>query len=181
MKSFVVVLMLLLLVGIGLGQTTPPSTPPTPLFSCATDAVGVRQNAATNPGTDINCAYNITTGIAIETHNILVPATNAQDYFGGLSWTPNLSKLLAKTTLPKNTFQPFVHGAFGVARNVPTGAPTTQGYGGIAGGGVRYDPNGSGKFTITLVRVDYYNHSGAGPSPNGLLFGAGLQYVFGQR
>lgn len=157
------------------------NAPPSPLFACATDAVGVRLGSTTSPGTDVNCSFNVTKAVAVETHNILVPSTGGQDYFAGVSWTPDFSKLFSKTNLPKNTFQPFIHGAVGAARTVPSSGPTLQHYGAFAGAGVRYDPTGSRRFTITPVRFDWYNHPGIAKGPHGWLVGAGIQFVFGQK
>ena len=162
-----------------LAQTPPP--PPSALFSCSTDAVAVRIGGQTNPGTDVGCSFNVKSTFAVESHNLLTPGNGAQDYLGGVSWTPNISSLVTKTNIPKNTFQPFLHAAVGIARTVPAIGPSAQHYGAFAGGGFRYDPTGSGKFSITLARIDWYNHPGAGPHPNGLLFSAGLTVVLGSK
>lgn len=179
MKKYLIVFFLACVVWAvpTLGQTPAPA----PLFSCATDAIGVHLGGTTNPGTDVNCAFNITKSWSAETHNLLVPATGGQDYFAGVGFTPDLSKLFGKTNLPKNTFQPFFHAAIGAARTAPSVGPTLQHYGGFAGAGVRYDPTGSGKFVITPVRFDFYDHPGVGKSPHGWLVGAGIQYVFGHQ
>jgi hypothetical protein len=161
-------------------QTTPPPAP-SPLFSVSTQAVAIRIGGQTVPGVDAIGQYNLTKSLVLQSDNILAPANDLQAYLGGVRYNLDqyLNKYLSKTNIPANTFQPYVHAAIGIVRNVPATGPTQQHYSALAGGGFDYDPTGGGKFSFG-PRVEWFNAPGWG-HPNGVAISAQLTFVLGSK
>jgi hypothetical protein len=160
------------------------TTMPTAIFSAGSEAIGLHIGGNTVAATDVSASLGITKTFLLESHNILasnVTATNAgfQGYFGGVRWNPDLSNVLKKTIIPPKTFQPYLHAAIGVVRVTPAAASDKNHFGAFVGGGIEYDPTGSGHFAITPFRFEYLNAPGFGRSPHGWMVGAGLAAKWG--
>lgn len=166
----------LLLLFLLLGSTTMAQTPASttsPLFSVSTQAVAVRIGGSTQPGTDAIGSFNLTPRLQLQSDNILAPGINLQSYLGGVkyqfSW---LDSLLKKSSL--SSIKPYVHGAFGIVRNVPATGTAQQHYSALAGAGFDYQVNG----TLSIgPRVEFFNAPGFGPHPNGALVSANVTVV----
>ena len=152
----------------------------TPLFSVSTQAVAVRVGGQTQPGTDAIGTFNLTKNVAIQSDNILVPAINLQAYLGGVRYNINLKKVVAKTNIPKDTFQPYLHAALGIVRNVPAAGDAKQHYSALVGGGFDFDPLGTGHFSFG-PRVEFFDAPGFGKSPHGVAVSANLTVVLGSK
>jgi hypothetical protein len=177
-------LLFLLAPALAMAQTvTPPPEPaPIPLFTVSTQAIAVRIGGQTVPGVDAVGTFNLTKNLVLQSDNILAPANDLQAYLGGIRYNLDslLNKYVAKTTIPPNTFQPYVHAALGIVRNVPATGPSQQHYSALAGGGFDYDPLGTGRFSFG-PRVEWFNAPGFGPHPNGLAVSAQLTFVLGSK
>jgi len=132
------------------GQQAPT---PQQLFSFGCDAVVVRQSGVSTPATDCYGPLALTPHLAMGPETLLAPGSNQQGYFGRVHYSFSFEKATAKTQLPKNSFQGYVTASFGVVRNVPSTGPDTQHVGGMVGGGIMYDPTGSGKFIVKLFEA----------------------------
>jgi len=179
-----VLLLFLLVPVLAMAQTTtpPPAAAPIPIFSVSTQAVAVRIGGETLPGTDIIGSFNVTKNVILQSDNILAPGNNLQAYLGGVRYNLDtvLNKYIAKTTIPTNTFLPYVHAALGIVRNVPATGAAQQHYSALAGAGFDYDPTSSGKFSFG-PRVEWFNAPGFGPHPNGVAISAQLTFVLGSK
>lgn len=176
---------LMLVLGAMAQPATPAPTTPTnpsggPLFSVSTQAVALRIGGQTVAATDLIGSFYLTNHIVLQSDNLLAPANNLQGYYGGIRYNFSLNSLVGKTNIPKDTFQPYLHGAFGVVRNVPATGTSTQSYSGMAGGGFDYDPTGGGHFAIG-PRVEYFNAPGFGGSPHGVVISANLTFILGSK
>ena len=158
-------------------QTAPPAGGTT--FTASSQAVGVYIGGNWGVGTDIGEQLQVTNTVYVAGDELLATSISFTGYYGGLGWTPDISKLIAKTKLPANTFQPFVHAGAGVATNsdVKTNGTHPSFF---AGGGINYSPTKNGAFTLQPVRIDYLNAPGFGTSPHGWTIAAGMSYLFGK-
>lgn len=168
----------LLLLCLLLGSAAMAQTPaPTPIFSVSTQAIAVRIGGQTVPGTDAIGSFNLTKDVQLQSDNILAPGNGLQAYLGGVKYyAPFLSKPFAKTTLSSVT--PYVHGAFGIVRNVPSTGATQQHYSALAGAGFDYKVNGMLSFGPS---IEYLNAPGFGGSPHGVKVSANLTLVLGSK
>lgn len=139
---------LLLAAGVAFGQDQPPQ-----FFSFTSQATVLRMNGQSTPGSFLFGAVKITPTIGIGPETFLAPGIDAQYYGGAVHKTFSFEKALAKTQLPKKSFQGYVHGSLGIDRNVPPTGNVTQHYAGFLRGGLNYDPTGTGKFSVNLFDV----------------------------
>src|SRR6266568_208517 len=175
-KIIAVILLLLLCSGVALAQDK------TPMFSVSQQAIGVRLGGQTVVGSDSIGTYTLLKDsklglFQLQSDNLLVPAINLQGYLGGVKAYPAfLSNLFAKTTL--SVVKPYVHGAFGIVRNVPAIGAAQQHYSALADLGFDYEVNKTLSFG---PRIGYMNAPGFGPSPHGAVVSANLTVVLGSR
>lgn len=148
----------ILLLGLGffcLAGVAAAQTPPAPsnTFSLNAYAVALPGSGQTLPGTLTVAGWNFTPNFGLRETNLLSQPVNG--YFGGEEYRfPSLSKGLnnASPYLNGNQFQFYETASAGIVHINGTSA---QHYAFLGGGGVRYDPTGTGKFTITLVEAQY--------------------------
>jgi hypothetical protein len=161
--------------------TTPTTTSSAPAlsFTASSSAIGMRLGGTTAVGTDIGETLAFTKSLSLRGDQILAPTLNFSGYYGGAVWQPDLTKVLAKTTLPANAFSLFARGAAGVSTNgaAPAGQTGTH-ISFVAGGGVNYATPVSLK--ITALEIDYLRAPGFGGSGNGQVYSAGLSFLFGK-
>jgi hypothetical protein len=162
---------------------TPPAAPaPSTLFSFSTQAVAISLGGSTTPGTDVVGQFYLTKNNVLESDNMLFPGNGMQAYLGGIRRNFSLASLIKNTNIPANTFLPYVHGAVGVIRWVPSTGPAVQRIGAIADGGFDYDPTGSAKFGIgPRVGWIYAPGNPGSTARNGVLVSANLTFVLGAR
>lgn len=157
MKKILPFLTLVLLSGVpAMAQVPAPAPAPAPstTFSLTSQAVALPGGHETVAATIVGATYNVTKNVALRSDNMMVPGSNLQAYFGGVEYTLDASKLLAKTSLPVNEFQPYVTASAGVDVVTPSGfAATQQHYAFLAGAGINYDPANTGHFAINLIEV----------------------------
>ncbi len=84
--------------------------------------------------------------------------------------------LLAKTKLNPSAFQLYVTGSVGVDDVSEANGPTKQHIAVLAGGGLNYDPTGTGKFSVNLVEVRYARLPGV--ENNTAIVASGLRLSF---
>jgi hypothetical protein len=144
--------------------TAPTSSPSTssPTFSLNASIISLSANGATTPATVIGETYAATSNFLLREDNIIGPGANLNAYLGGAQYNlTGLSKLLKNTNLNNKNVQ-FYALALAGANHVtdPETKLTRQHFSFEAGGGVNYDPTGSGKFTVNLVEVKYLKAPG---------------------
>ena len=142
-------------------QTTPaPPAAPNPSttqpnFSLSVSFLGGSLGGGTNPGTDIaaeiaaNKVFSkAPAGWYLRTDNYLIPGKALSGNFGDLQGPiPYISKFFQP-----NSFQAYMVGGLGSWREtVNTVTKSNVGYN--VGGGLNYDPTGTGKFTLNLFEV----------------------------
>lgn len=126
-----------------------------PNFSLAVSLLGGSLGSESNPGTDIgaNFAANlvfpkIPTGWYLRSDNFIIPGASLQGFFGGVQGPlPVVHKYFNE-----KSFQPYIVGGIGAWLQT-VGADTRRSIGYNAGGGLNYDPTGTGKFSINLIEV----------------------------
>lgn len=136
-------------------QTPPQPSTTLPNFTLNISALGGSFGGGSNPGTDIgaNFAANlvipkIPAGWQFRSDNFIIPANSTQGYFGGMQGpVPYVAKYFNQ-----KSFQPYIVGSVGVWRQ-SVGSDTAQSVGYAAGGGLNFDPTGTGKFSINLFEV----------------------------
>lgn len=179
--KIIVALLLLLFCSAAQAQVVPPADK-TPVFSISQQAIGVKIGGATAAGSDSIGTLTLMDSsklglVQLQSDNLLVPEINLQAYLGGVKAYPAfLSNLFSKTTM--SSVKPYVHGAFGVVRNVPAVGAAKQHYGAIADLGFDYKVNETFSFG---PRIGYFNAPGFGGSPHGAVVSANLTVVLGSR
>jgi len=182
MKKLLLFALFLQTSGTAFAQNPPAPAPvDVTMFSIASQAVAVRIGGQSVPGTDLIGSYAVTKRISVRSDNLLAPGNNLQLYGAGFDWKPPLSGLISKTTLPKNTFEPYLTGTIGIVRNVPAAGPVKQHYAALLGGGVNYDPTGSGRFTVNLIEVRAADLPGFGKHPWGATISVGIKLGLWQK
>jgi len=101
-------------------------------------------------GTDVGATFGVTQNFLLRQDNLIFPNVAAQFFGGGLEYNLPTCTILLNTNLNCKNFQFYVSGSLGDS-HVPSGAPHTNYFSGMAGGGINYDPTGSGKFSINLL------------------------------
>lgn len=170
-------ILLALLLPLGARAQGTPAAPVdlTTLFAVGTDAVALHLGGQTVAAADAFGEFAITNKVTLRSDSILAPANGFQGYYGRAKYILPLDALFAKTNLPKKTFQAYIGGGGGIVRFVPATGPGKARPSFLAGGGLKYDPTASGKFTITLLDANYVNASGFGPSPHGFTLMVGIK------
>ena len=178
MKRAFLILSALLFCAPLFAQTTTPA-PSSPMFTATTSAVALHLNGQTVAGTDASVSFALTNNIIVASENVLAPSLNFQGYYASARYNlaTLLGKSIAKTNIKPGTFNPYLSGMIGVARNVPATGIDTQHFSGAIGGGVDFDLTSSGNW-IAGPRFQYLHAQGFGPSPNGVIISANLTFVF---
>lgn len=156
MKQFISVAVLLSLSVAAFGQTV--ATTPNPSTTAATftlnaSILSLPANSQTSAATDIGATFAVTDKLSLRSDNILAPAVNLSAYFGGIQYALPTAKILTKTNLDPAHFQFYLTGSAGQARVTVGSDPTRTHFAALVGGGVNYDPAGTGKFSINLLEA----------------------------
>jgi hypothetical protein len=151
------------------GQTATPAPAPATsnpstsnsTFSLEASILSLSAKGTTTPATVIGETFLVTPKYLLREDNIIGPGANLNAYLGGLQYQPSLGKALQKTTLNSKNIQPYIMALVG-ANHVTNSATaiTVQHVSFEAGGGVNYDPTGSGKFSVNLLEVRYLKAPG---------------------
>ena len=154
-------------------QTPPNPSTESPTFTLNASVLGGGQNLGA--ATDIGATFAVTKNWLLRSDNIIAPAVNTQGFFGGVQYNlPQLQKLLANTNLSNKNFQFYATAAMGAARTQigASGTPVNH-FAALAGGGVNYDPTGTGKFSLNLAEVRWAKMPGWSNST--VIVSSGLQ------
>jgi hypothetical protein len=142
------------LVSLGQSSTPNPSTSSS-TFTISASVLSLPAAQQTNAATDIGQTFAVTPKFLLRADEILAPSVNLDSYFGGIQYSLPTAKILTKTNLDPAHFQFYVVGSLGQARVTVQGVPTATHFASLAGGGVNYDPSGTGKFKVNLIEVRY--------------------------
>lgn len=139
-----------------------PSFTPTATFSLSAQAVALPGGKNTVAATLLGGTFQITDHFALRQTNLLAQAGDMTGYYGGFEYAlPSLSKRLnAVSQFDASHLQFYVTGSAGVDRASINGADIKQHYSFLGGGGARYDPTGSGHFTMQLFEIQYLKAPG---------------------
>jgi hypothetical protein len=134
--------------------TTPPPNPATtqPTFTLSGNVLALPSATQSSAATDIGLTFSVTNNWQLRADTIIAPTVSTQGYYGGLQYIIPTAKLLAKTNLNSNSFQFYLSGGAGEV-HVTANGNTLSHFGGLLGGGVNYDPTGTGKFSVNLAEV----------------------------
>lgn len=138
------------------GQTVTPTTNPSTTaatFTLSASVLSLPGGNQTSAATDIGATFAVTPNFLLRSDTILAPSVNLSGYFGGVEYVLPTHGILAKTNLDETHFQFYVTASGGQARITVGTAPEVNHFAVLAGGGVNYDPSGSGKFSINLAEV----------------------------
>lgn len=138
------VLSVFVLVGAALAQSSSPSNQTQ--FSLSAQAVSLGSKNGATPATDVGGTFRVTPNLSLRSDNIL--SGNTQGYFGGLQYFIPSKGILAKTNFDPAAFQFYLTASGG---EVLYGSFKHPGF--LVGGGVNYDPTGSGHFSVNIVEV----------------------------
>ena len=148
-----------------------PAAPATGLhFATSVQAIELDIAGTTAAAESTLATLDFTATTQIQGQAIVGPGYKG--YYGGLQWTPDFSKLIAKTLLPADTLQPYISGAGGVGQQADGINHASV----IVGGGLNYDPTGTGHFSMQAGRFDYVRVG----SKNGWAVGGGISIIFPQ-
>jgi hypothetical protein len=115
-------------------------------FSLSAQAMSLSAKTGAIPATDIGGTFKVTSNLSLRSDNLI--AANTTGYFGGMQYFLPSAKFLAKTNFDPAAFQFYVTASGGEVRTTGFQHP-----GFLAGGGINYDPTGSGHFTVNLIEV----------------------------
>jgi hypothetical protein len=168
------ILAIALLSGVCFAQQPAPNpSTESPTFTINASVLGGGQNLGA--ATDIGASFAVTKNWYLRSDNIIAPSVNTQGFFGGVQYNlPQLANLLKNTNLNATHFQFYATAALGAARTQigATGNPVNH-FAALAGGGVNYDPTGSGKFSLNLGEVRWAKMPGWSNST--VIVSSGLQ------
>lgn len=162
-RNFAILALLTLATSLGFGQAAAPAPAPevqiapSATFSLSAQAIALPGNKQTVAGTVIGGTFAITKNFSLREDNVLSPAANLQAYLGGVQYAlPILSTKLnnVSSTLNGNLLQFYVTASVGVD-HISSSGNDVQHYAFLGGGGINYDPTGSGKFSANLIEVRY--------------------------
>jgi hypothetical protein len=156
----------------------PVTIAPTRTFSFSASAVALPSGKTTVAATVLGGTFAVTDKLSLRQTNILAQAGDMTGYYGGFEYVlPSLSKKLnAVSVFDASHIQFYVTGSAGVDRVSSHGSDTYQHYSFLAGGGARYDPTGSGKFTVQLAEIQYLKAPGY--ANNTAIVASGFKFGF---
>lgn len=130
------------------GATTQPT------FSLSASVLSLPSSQETSAATDIGATFAVTKNYLLRSDNIIAPAVSTQAFFGGIQGPiPYVSsKLATKTNFDPQHFQFYWTASAGVS-HITVNGQDQQHFAALAGGGLNYDPTGSGKFSLNLAEV----------------------------
>jgi len=153
-------------------------------FSVTTTAVSLTTQVQTAPAADIGFRFQATQNLAFRQENITSPTANGGDsvniFAAGFEWSGKpFDSVISKIKLDSKKFQLYVTGSLGVDRVTDHTGDVHQHITGLAGGGLRYDPTGSGTFSVTLAEVRYGWLPGltGATTNNVILFQTGVRFA----
>lgn len=145
MKSlFACLLVCLFACSLAFGQSSSPSNQTN--FNLSAQVMSLSAKAGALPATDIGGTFKVTANLSLRSDNLI--ASNTTGYFGGVNYFIPSKGILAKTNFDPAAFQFYVTASGGEVRTTGLQHP-----GFLAGGGINYDPTGSGKFTVNLIEI----------------------------
>ncbi|MCU1304926.1 MAG: hypothetical protein JWQ87_5210 [Candidatus Sulfotelmatobacter sp.] len=155
-NTVAVVLVCLSMALCGFAQNATPAATPNPsttapTFTLNASILSLPANSQTSAATDIGATFAVTDKLLLRSDNILAPSVNLSAYFGGIQYALPTAKILTKTNLDPAHFQFYLTGSAGQARVTVGSDPTRTHFAALVGGGVNYDPAGTGKFSINLL------------------------------
>jgi hypothetical protein len=163
LKYLSTLLIVLLAVGVAMAQAPAPN-PISQMFSTGSNVTALHIGGQNNPGSDIFGQFLLKTNgntlFKARLDTLLAPGVTFQGYYGGGEVDASLDKWLAKTTLPKNTFQLYGIAEGGIGRNVPAVGNPIQKPSFWVHGGLRYDPAASKNFSVNVIDAGYLYASG---------------------
>lgn len=171
--KFVTLLVTILFAAACLAQTPPNPSTESPTFTLNASVLSGGQNLGA--ATDIGATFAVTKNWLLRSDNIIAPSVNTEGFFGGVQYNlPQLANLLKNTNLNSSHFQFYASAALGAARTQigATGTPVNH-FAALAGGGVNYDPTGTGKFSLNLAEVRWAKMPGWANST--VIVSSGLQ------
>jgi len=150
-------LTLVLLTAVPLAAQNQPQQEP---ISVQAQAMALSSQATTAAASDVGFAVHISSSFALRAETIQSPTANSGDsvnvFVGGIEWSgkpfDGLTRLLRLDT---DHFQFYATGSLGVDRVTDHTGDVHQHIAALAGGGLRYDPTGSGRYTVRLAEVRY--------------------------
>lgn len=160
------------------GAQDKPANPSTdmPSFTLSASVLSLPGGNQTSAATDIGATFAVTPRFLLRSDNILAPAVNMQSFFGGVEYRLNTHKILGQTNLDETHFGFYVTASAGQARITVGTNPEQTHFAALAGGGVNYDPTGSGKFSINLAEVRWAKLPGLSNST--VIVSSGLKLGF---
>lgn len=178
MKKVAVLFATLCLAVAAFAQTATPPNPSTttPTFTLNASVLSLPGGNQTSAATDIGATFAVTPKFLLRSDNVLAPAVNLSAYFGGLEYVLPTHKILGQTNLDETHFQFYVTASAGQGRITVGTAPEQTHFAALAGGGVNYDPSGSGKFSINLVEARWAKLPGLANST--VIVSSGLKLGF---
>lgn len=138
---------LLVAVSFSIGAFAQESSPSNQTqFSLQASAVSLSAKGGATPATDIGGTFKVTPNFSLREDSLI--AADSQGHFGGFQYFLPSTKLLTKTSFDPAAFQFYITASGG---EVLTAGLKHPGF--LAGGGINYDPTGSGHFTVNLVEI----------------------------
>lgn len=145
-------------------------------FSASSEATALNYQGAWTAATHqtqsldfLDFGKNKTNHVMLVGHEVIAPEGGFNTYMGGVEVQPDLSKLMAKTNLPANSFALFIEGAAG---NTQYSSKPGSNISLLAGGGLRY--NLTGALTWSTLHVNYLRLGNV----DAVELSSGLQYFF---
>lgn len=142
-------------------------------FAASSDAVAIHYKGGWSAGTHIIESYDFldfgkdkTNHLYLEGHELLAPTPGFSIYAGGITFQPDLTKLLNKTNVQANSLNAYFTGAAG------NGVPTTGGshISFLAGGGVKYNLTQALTWNTLQAQYGRFGSNGFGVISTGLSF-----------
>ena len=164
--------------GAGVIVQDPPAPAATTstTFTISASVMSFSTAQQTSPATDLGASFAVTPKLSLRSDNILLPSFNTSAFFGGVQYALPTAKLLGKTNLDPNHFQFYLTGSVGQARVTDSFGELNTHLAALAGGGVNYDPAGTGRFSVNLGEVRWAKIPGLNNST--VIVSSGLKIGF---
>jgi hypothetical protein len=166
MRTFLATLALLLFSAIpAIAQTTPAppaDAPPPPVingpFAISAGTMTINSKGQTVAAATIQGLLAVTTNFRVRDDNILAPSVSYNSFMGGQEYS--FLHYIKNSKLKPNTWDAYEFAEAGPNRITLASGVIAQHIGFHFGGGLRYDPSGSGNFSMTIAEVGALCNSG---------------------